>query len=76
MHPLIHDLDTLKDNELENRIQSLTRKYFASQNPQVRNQIVMILDDYKNELAVRRSRQLQSEYQKRDKDLDNLIKID
>ena len=76
MHPLVHDLDTLKDNELENRIQSLTKKYFASQNSSVREQIVMILEDYKTELAIRRSRQLQSEYQKRDKDLDNLIKVD
>lgn len=76
MHPLIQNLDTLKDNELENKIQSLTKKYFASQNPSVREQIIMILEDYKNELAIRRSRQLQSEYQKRDKDLDNLIKVD
>ena len=76
MHPLIGDLGTLKDAEVENRIQSLTKKYFASQNPQVREQIVMLLDDYKNELSIRRSRQMQAEYQKRDKDLDNLIKID
>lgn len=76
MHPLVNNLSALKDVELENKIQSLTRNYFFSQNPQVKEQIVMILDDYKNELAVRRSKQLQSEYQKRDKDLDNLIKVD
>ena len=76
MHPLVQDLDSLKDAELENRIHSLTKKYFAANNPGLKQQIVMVLEDYKNELAIRRSKQLQAEYQKRDKDLDNLIKID
>ena len=76
MHPLVHNLDTLKDGEIESRIQSLSKKYFATQNPDLRQQIVMVLDDYKTELAARQRRQLQAEYQKRDKDLDNLIKVD
>jgi hypothetical protein len=75
MHPLVTDLDSLKDAELESRIQSLSRKYFQSQNPDVQQQIVMLLESYKSELGSRRARQWQAEYQKRDKDLDNLIKV-
>lgn len=75
MHPLVHDLESLKDGELESRIQSLTRKYFQTQNPELHQQIVMLLDSYKAELSARRSRQYQADYQKRDKELDNLIKV-
>ena len=76
MHPLINNLSELKDSELELRIQSLSKKYFATHNPSLQQQIVMALEDYKTELGSRRARQLQAEYQKRDKDLDNLIKVD
>ena len=75
MHPLAQDLDSLKDAELESRIQSLTKKYFQSYNPGVQQQIVMLLDSYKAELGARRAKQWQAEYQKRDKDLDGLINV-
>jgi hypothetical protein len=75
MHPLVNNLDSLKDGELESKIQSLTKKYFQTYNSDVQQQIVMLLDSYKTELAARRSRQYQADYQKRDKELDNLIKV-
>jgi hypothetical protein len=44
-------------------------------NPTVKDQIVMILEDYKQELQTRRMKQWQDQYQKRDTDLDSLINI-
>jgi hypothetical protein len=75
MHPLITDFETLKDNELESRVQSLTSKYYMTGNPALKQQIAMALDVYRIELSARRARQYQADYQKRDKDLDKLIKV-
>jgi hypothetical protein len=75
MHPLIADIDKFKDAELEAKVQELSRKYFMTHNPDVQGQIVMVLEAYKTELAARRAKAWQAEYQKRDKDLDGLINI-
>lgn len=75
MHPLIHDLTDLKISELENRISDLTRKYFSTGNPEVRSQIVLILDTYKGELARRQQEEYEKMIRSRDKDLDKLIKV-
>lgn len=74
-HPLAEDYSKLKDAEIEARVQDLSRKYFMSQNPAVKQQIAIFIDIYKNELSVRRSKQLEQVYQKRDKDLDKLINV-
>lgn len=75
MHPLIHDLTELKISELENRISDLTRKYFSTANPEVRSQIVLVLDTYKSELARRQQEEYEKMIRSRDKDLDKLIKV-
>lgn len=76
MHPLIGaDLSNLKDTEIELKIQDLSKKYFQATNPSIRDQIVMMLDDYKNELQTRRMKQWEEQYQKRDTDLDSLINV-
>jgi hypothetical protein len=75
-HPLSEDYSQLKDAEIENRIQDLSKKYFQATNPAVQYQITLFLDIYKSELASRRAKLWQEEYQKRDTDLDSLIKID
>ena len=76
MHPLIDsNLGNLKEAELENKIQELSKKYFLANNPTVKDQIVMVLEDYKQELQTRRMKQWQDQYQKRDTDLDSLINI-
>jgi hypothetical protein len=75
-HPLSEDYSQLKDAEIENRIQDLSKKYFQATNPTVQYQITLFLDIYKSELAARRAKVWQEEYQKRDTDLDSLIKID
>lgn len=75
IHPLAEDFNELKDAEIESRIQDLSSKYFMSQNPSIQRQIGMFLDMYKAELQQRRANAWQKEYQKRNKDLDDLIKV-
>jgi hypothetical protein len=56
-HPLLEDLTKLKDQELENKISDLTKKYFAATRlgqGLAANQIVMILDSIKMEQERRR----------------------
>lgn len=76
MHPLVDNLDNLKENELENKINDLTRKYFQTSNPQIKHQISLILDDYKIALQKKRDMSYNEMMNSRNKDLDNLIKID
>lgn len=75
MHPLCDNISALKDNELENKIQELTRKYFMTSNYEVQHQITMLLDLYKQELAQRQSKMWQNQFEKRNKDLDKLINV-
>ena len=76
MHPLIDDLSSLKDADIESKMGDLTRKYFLTPNMEVRNQISMVLDCYREEMAKRQA----AAYEKmmsnaRNKDLDKLINV-
>lgn len=75
MHPLVGDLSVIKDVELENKINELTRKYFSTNNFNVQQQIAMVLDTYKSELGDRRRREYEKMMQTRDKGLDKLINV-
>ena len=75
IHPLAEDFTQLKDNEVEMKLQELSKKYWQTQNPMVRQQIAVFVDIYKTELSVRRAKMVEQQHQKRDKDLDKLIKI-
>ena len=75
IHPLTEDYSQLKDVEIEAKIQDLSRKYFMSNNPYLRQQISTFLEIYRNELSARRAKQIEQLYQKRDKDLDKLINV-
>lgn len=72
-HPLVDNLENLSDNDLEERIASLHRKYWMTSNPQARDQMTIILDDLKYELnrRIRAEKSIQND----DKNLDNLINI-
>lgn len=75
MHPLVTNTATLSDNELEQKIIDLSRKYWQVNNPQVQAQISMIIEEYKLEQQTRRVRQKQSEQENGNSDLDSLIKV-
>jgi hypothetical protein len=76
MHPLMENTNHLKDSELETKILDLSKKYFqASRNPALQQQVLAVLDFYKEELSVRRAKFWQEQNEKRDSDLDNLINV-
>jgi predicted DNA-binding protein len=75
IHPLADAIELLKDNEIEERIHSLSRKYFQTHNEVIQHEITVYLDMYKAELATRRAKMWQDQYQRRDTDLDSLINI-
>jgi hypothetical protein len=75
MHPLVASLSNIKDSELETKISDLTRKYFSTNNPDVRHQITMVLDSYKDELSRRQQEAYKKMVESRNKDLDKLIKV-
>jgi hypothetical protein len=75
MHPLVTDLTHLKDSEVEQKISELTRKYFAAANPDLRQQLIMVLEAYKYEQSKRQREAYEKMMQSRDKGLDKLINI-
>lgn len=75
MHPLIEDLSTLKIQELENKINDLTKKYFLTNNVYIREQIISLLETYKETLSLRQQEELEKSMSNRDQDLDKLINI-
>ncbi len=75
IHPLAEDFSQLKDAEVENRLQDLSKKYWMTNNPSVRQQMSILIGLYREELSVRRQKTLQQQYQNRDKGLDKLINV-
>lgn len=75
MHPLVDNLENLKDPELESKILDLSKKYWQTRNSDVQYQIRMLLDVYNDELRNRRSKLLQQQLENRNQDLDKLIKV-
>jgi hypothetical protein len=73
--PLAGNLSEIKDGDLENKIFDLSKKYFQTPNMDVRNQIGMLLETYKEELSKRRRESLEKMMSNRDKKLDNLINV-
>jgi hypothetical protein len=75
MHPFASDLSQLKDGELEAKVQELTKKYFISHNPEVRSQIVLFLDTYKEEMRSRQAKVWQTLQAQLNNGLDKLINV-
>ena len=74
-NPLIDDLSQLSDDEVQQKITDLTRKYWQSKNPHIQSQIVVILDMLKQEQQTRQAKKYQENKDSDDPDLDNLINI-
>jgi hypothetical protein len=75
MHPLVTDLDKLSDEELQARVNSLTSKYFWTQDPQVQGQIRAYLMTYNMEIETRYQAAWQKIIDTPDKNIDKLINI-
>ncbi len=64
---------------MHDKIADLTKKYFQTQNPQVKQQIQTFIDYYKSEVAVaeaKESKELAEKQQNGEIDLDKLINIE
>jgi|TARA_B110000285_G_scaffold191461_1_gene219259 hypothetical protein len=72
-NPLVNSLSELSENELVDKINELSRKYFMVNNPEVQYQISAILDMYNSEVASRQA--IAANNENGDKSLDNLINI-
>jgi hypothetical protein len=76
-HPLVEDTKNIKDNDLENRISDLNRKYYiAARSGQggLCGQILTILDMLKEEQQSRYKKNLEG-LNKKNQDLDDLINV-
>lgn len=72
--PFDIELEKLTDNQLEEKISDLQKKYFMSQNPSLKQQIANFLDFYKSHLQERR-RAAQKKLEEKQNGLDNLINV-
>lgn len=78
-HPLLEDPRNIKDQDLENKILDLSKKYhIAARMGQggVAGQIIAALDTYKSELQRRQAEAMREIIQKQNKGLDDLINVD
>jgi len=75
-NPLVDDLSILDDSEIENKISELSRKYFQARNPELQQQVAVILEMYKQEIITRREKaRLEQSQENGEEGLDNLINI-
>jgi len=72
IHPLVTNLHLLDDKIIYEKIKELTEKYLKASNLYLQDQLLCILDCYKDELD-RRSRT--KTFSDEENNIDNLIKI-
>jgi len=74
MHPLLGTLKDLTDSQLETKLYTLNRMYFITDNPEVRQQMILIMDSIKIEMEERRTSSRNTPGNL-DDDLDKLINV-
>jgi len=75
-NPLVDSFDSLEDSEIDQKISELSRKYFQTKNPQLQQQVSVILEMYKEEMYARRAKAAQAQKEQNgESGLDNLINI-
>jgi hypothetical protein len=78
-HPFQEDLSHLKDAEVESKLQELNKKYFLASrmgNRELLTQISSFVTIYKQELAMRNQKNMNTASAGLDRDLDQLINVD
>ena len=73
MHPLIDDLTEFTDAQLQEKVVTLQRRYFSTNNIEVQSQITLLIDTYQLEIE-KRTRD-KKKNQNPNNDLDNLINV-
>ena len=75
IHPGNLNLQDLTTNEIENKIKQLNSMYFMTENQEVRQQMILLLDSYTIELEDRRMAEAKRQAKNGKNDLDGLINI-
>ena len=78
MHPFAEDTKDMTVSQLYDKVAELTGKYFATQNPQLQEQISTFIEYYKQEATVKEAKnrfQDKENQQNGNLDLDKLINI-
>ena len=76
MHPGINDLSEFTDTQIEEKLNKCQRYYFITDNPEVRQQLILVMDTYKIELETRRQAAKKQELENSDNNgLDSLINV-
>ena len=76
IHPFEGDLSQLKDNEVEEKLYELNRKYFTAYRlgkPELLTQLAIFVTIYKEEMSRRYQLKMKGQM---DGDLDQLINVD
>ena len=72
IHPFSEDTADMTVSDIHEKLADLSKKYFQTQNPQVREQIQTFIEFYKQEVRIKEEKQKQEE-QNGELDLANLI---
>lgn len=75
-HPLGEDTSVLSDEQLDQKITLLTKKFFQTRNPQTKSQLNLLLDMYKLEYKDRILKKRAKGKDAKGNDLDKLINIE
>ena len=74
IHPFSENTADMSVSDLHEKLAELSKKYFQTQTPQVREQLQTFIEFYKQEVRIKEEKEKQQE-QNGDLDLDNLINI-
>jgi hypothetical protein len=75
IYPANLNLQDLTTNQIEEKIKRLNSMYFMTENSEVRQQMILLLDTYKIELEERRLADAKRRSKDGKNDLDGLINI-
>ena len=78
LNPFVDDLSDISTNDLSDKINDLSKKYFMTTNPEVQNQIRVVLEMYRAEAVTRQAEETlnqSSDKENGENSLDNLINI-
>lgn len=74
-NPLVDSFAELTDQQIDEKVTELGKKYWQTQNYRLREQILSILNMYREESQVRRAKLYQKQADDNDNDLDSLINV-
>lgn len=76
IHPHENEIKNYTDAQLEQKLLKLNHMYFMTENQDMRQQMILLIDGYKLEIEARRAAaRLKQEQEQGDNPLDDLINV-